>query len=152
MQRNKVGYQCARLRPSFSNEVLLMFRSNGREAEFNMRILNFCFPGCLSPLEVLDSFKSVLGISRKSFDFMCSLIQDDLMSKTGNFTFSNGVSLSLHDQVAVALRRLSMGDLLITTGDFFGVGHSAVFQVTWHFIEALEAKALHHLKWPSTNE
>ncbi|KAI4386011.1 hypothetical protein MLD38_003987 [Melastoma candidum] len=86
------------------------------------------------------------------FHYICSLVKDDLLSNTGNFMFSNGLSLSLHDQVAVVLRRLSTGDSLIMTGDFFGVGHSMVFQVTWRFIEALEEKAHHHVKWPSTTE
>ncbi|CAL2275786.1 unnamed protein product [Prunus armeniaca] len=33
----------------------------------------------------------------------------------------------------------------------FGVGQSTVSQVTWRFIEALEERAKHHLKWPDSN-
>ncbi|CAL2244055.1 unnamed protein product [Prunus armeniaca] len=31
------------------------------------------------------------------------------------------------------------------------VGQSTVSQVTWRFIEALEERAKHHLKWPDSN-
>lgn len=73
------------------------------------------------------------------------------MSKT-HFTFTNGKPMSLNDQVALALRRLGSGNSLISIGDSFGTHHSTVSQVTWRFVEAIEEKGLHHLKWPSTDE
>ncbi|KAF2300434.1 hypothetical protein GH714_013234 [Hevea brasiliensis] len=73
-----------------------------------------------------------------------------MTAKSREFTFLNGKVLSLHDQVAVALRRLSSGDSLVTVADSFGLNHSTVSQVTWRFVEAMEEKGLQHLKWPSS--
>lgn len=74
------------------------------------------------------------------------------MAKPKNFTFLNGKSMSLNDQVALALRRLSSGESLIAVGDSFGTNHSTVSQVTWRFIEAVEQTAIHHLRWPPDQE
>lgn len=40
----------------------------------------------------------------------------------------------------------------MSVGASFGVGQSTVSQVTWRFIEALEERARHHLKWPDSNK
>lgn len=98
----------------------------------------------------LDEFKSVFGISKRTFDYICSLVKEDITAKPANLVFRNGRPLSLHDQVAIALRRLSSGESLITVGDSFGLNHSTVSQATWRFIEAMEERASHHLRWPST--
>ncbi|KAK8494483.1 hypothetical protein V6N12_073478 [Hibiscus sabdariffa] len=74
-----------------------------------------------------------------------------MTAKPGSFTFSNGKPLSFEDQVAVALRRLSSGESLVTVGDSFGLHRSTVSQLTWRFVEAMEERALHHLQWPSTS-
>ncbi|CAL2273606.1 unnamed protein product [Prunus armeniaca] len=39
----------------------------------------------------------------------------------------------------------------VSVGAAFGVGQSTVSQVTWRFIEALEEREKHHLKWPDSN-
>ncbi|XP_062084884.1 protein ALP1-like [Humulus lupulus] len=106
--------------------------------------------GLQSPSKGLDKFESVFKISRKTFDYICSLVKEDMMAKSAHFVFANGKSLSLCDQVAVALRRLSSGDSLVTIGDLFGVNHSTVSQVTWRFVESMEERGLHHLQWPSS--
>lgn len=85
-----------------------------------------------------------------TFDYICSLVKDDMTAKSREFTFLNGQRLSLHDQVAVALRRLGSGESLVTVGDSFGLNHSTVSQVTWRFVEAMEERGLHHLQWPSS--
>ncbi|KAM1653964.1 hypothetical protein ACFX2K_006414 [Malus domestica] len=113
--------------------------------EFSRRI-----NGMQSPSKVLDKFESVFKLSRKTFEYICSLVSEDMMAKSAHFVFTNGKPLSLHDQVAVALRRLSSGESLVTIGDSFGVNHSTVSQVTWRFVEAMEERGLHHLQWPST--
>ncbi|XP_068311673.1 protein ALP1-like [Pyrus communis] len=113
--------------------------------EFSRRINGVQFP-----LKVLDKFESVFKLSRKTFDYICSLVSEDMMAKSAHFVFTSGKPLSLHDQVAVALRRLSSGESLVTIGDSFGVNHSTVSQVTWRFVEAMEERGLHHLQWPST--
>lgn len=107
--------------------------------------------GSPSTSRPLDPFKTTFGMSRKTFDYICSLVKEHMMSKT-HFTFTNGKPMSLNDQVALALRRLGSGNSLITIGDLFGAHHSTVSQVTWRFVEAMEEKGLHHLRWPSTEE
>ncbi|XP_048493755.2 protein ALP1-like [Beta vulgaris subsp. vulgaris] len=72
--------------------------------------------------------------------------------KLGHFSFSNGKPLSLDDQVAVGLRRLSSGESLISVGESLGLHHSIVSQVTWRFVESMEKRGLHHLRWPSSDE
>ncbi|KVI11978.1 hypothetical protein Ccrd_009595 [Cynara cardunculus var. scolymus] len=113
--------------------------------EFSKRIA-----GSVSPSKGLDQFESVFKVSRKTFNYICSLISEPMMAKTTNFVFLNGKSMSLNDQVALALRRLSSGDSLIGVANFFGTNHSTVSQVTWRFVETLEERGLHHLQWPST--
>ncbi|CAL1410602.1 unnamed protein product [Linum trigynum] len=101
-------------------------------------------------MKSLDKFELIFKISRKTFTYICSLVKEDLTSKSREFTFLNGRPLSLHDQVAVALRRLGTGGSLAVIAGSFGLNNSTVSQVTWRFVEALEQRALHHLKWPST--
>ncbi|XP_016745044.1 protein ALP1-like [Gossypium hirsutum] len=106
--------------------------------------------GLRSPSKGLDKFNSVFKISRKTFNYICSLVKEDMMAKQANFTFSNGKPVPFEDQVAVALRRLSSGQSLVTVGDSFGLHHSTVSQLTWRFVEAMEERGLHHLQWPTT--
>ncbi|XWS75009.1 hypothetical protein CRYUN_Cryun01aG0048200 [Craigia yunnanensis] len=113
--------------------------------EFSKRI-----SGPLSQSKDSKSFESVFRISRKTFNYICSLVKDDMMARQSNFTDINGKPLSLNDQVAVALRRLSSGESLSIIGDAFGMNQSTVSQVTWRFVEAMEERGLHHLSWPST--
>ncbi|KAJ8503708.1 hypothetical protein OPV22_004594 [Ensete ventricosum] len=67
-------------------------------------------------------FESIFKISRKTFNYICSLVRDDLMARTSNFAFTDGKTLSLEDQV------------------------------TWRFVEAMEERGIHHLKWPTSPE
>lgn len=95
-------------------------------------------------------FESVFKISRKTFDYICSLVKEDLAARQSNFSFSNGKPLCPNDMVAIALRRLSSGESLQIIGDLFGLNQSTVSQVTWRFVESMEERGLHHLQWPST--
>ncbi|CAO2839978.1 unnamed protein product [Amaranthus hypochondriacus] len=108
--------------------------------------------GIVSPSKGLIKFELVFGISRKTFNYICTLVREDMSAKPGHFSFSNGKPLSLYDQVAVALRRLSSGGSLANVGDFLGLHHSTVSQVTWRFVESMEKKGLHHLQWPASDE
>ncbi|GAY38168.1 hypothetical protein CUMW_034650 [Citrus unshiu] len=72
--------------------------------EYSKRINGF-----QSPLKGLDKFKSVFKISRRTFDYICSLVEEKMVVKTGGFSFTSGKHLSFRDQVAIALRRLSSG-------------------------------------------
>ncbi|GLT43888.1 hypothetical protein SLA2020_178140 [Shorea laevis] len=113
--------------------------------EFSKRI-----SGPLSQTKNSKKFESVLKISRKTFDYICSLVKEDMMSRQSTFSDSSGKLLSLNDQVAVALRRLGSGESLSNIGDSFGMNQSTVSQITWRFVEAMEERGLQHLHWPST--
>ncbi|XP_059626668.1 protein ALP1-like [Cornus florida] len=108
--------------------------------------------GPLSSVKGLNKFESVFRISRKTFDYICSLVREHMTAKQANFMFLNGRPLCFNDQVAIALRRLCSGDSLITVADSFGTNHSTVSQVTWRFVEAMEERGLCHLQWPSTEQ
>lgn len=73
-----------------------------------------------------------------------------MLAKTAHCVDSAGRSLSIFDQVAVAIRRLGSGESLSIVGDSFGTSPSTVSQLTWRFVEAMEERGLHHLSWPAT--
>ncbi|KAL1545164.1 PIF / Ping-Pong family of plant transposase [Salvia divinorum] len=98
---------------------------------------------------LLNNFRSTFKVSRKTFDYICSLVKEHMMAKT-HFAFTNGKPMTLNDQVALALVRLGSGNSLVSIGESFGAHHSTVSQVTWRFVEAIEEKGLCHLQWPST--
>nr|GLL40213.1 putative nuclease HARBI1 [Ipomoea trifida]GMD55884.1 putative nuclease HARBI1 [Ipomoea batatas] len=98
------------------------------------------------------TFESVFKFSRRTFNYICSLVKDDMMCKHPNLTDLSGKLLSLNDRVAVALRRLSSGESLSSLGDSLGLHQSSVAQITWRFVESMEERGLHHLCWPSTEE
>ncbi|XP_042968605.1 protein ALP1-like [Carya illinoinensis] len=113
--------------------------------DFSQRIT-----GTLSQSKNPVKFESVFKISRKTFNYICSLVRDNMMARPSNFNGINAKPLSLNDQVAVALRRLSSGESLSSVGESFGMNQSTVSQITWRFVEAIEERGIHHLCWPST--
>ncbi|XP_047328608.1 protein ALP1-like [Impatiens glandulifera] len=106
--------------------------------------------GSLSEVKETATFESLFKFSRKTFNYICSFVKDDLMAKSTYFIDIHGKPLSLNDCVAIALRRLSSGDSLSIVGDSLGVHQSTVAQITWRFVESMEEKGLHHLRWPVT--
>lgn len=60
--------------------------------------------------------------------------------------------MSLHDKVAIAIRRLKSGETLASIGQEIGAQRITVSQVTWSFVEALEVNGFRHLKWPAPEE
>ncbi|KAM6582585.1 hypothetical protein CsatB_009587 [Cannabis sativa] len=116
--------------------------------DFSKRIIT----GPSSQLKNPVTFESVFKISRKTFNYICSLVKEDMKAKASNFSDLNGKHLSLNDQVAVALRRLSSGESLSSVGESFGMNQSTVAQLTWRFVEAMEERGLHHLCWPSSEQ
>lgn len=99
-----------------------------------------------------EGFKFFFRVARKTFDYICSLVREDLVSRPPSGLINiEGRLLSVEKQVAIALRRLASGESQVSVGASFGVGQSTVSQVTWRFIEALEERAKHHLKWPDSN-
>lgn len=80
-------------------------------------------------------------------------MRQDLVSRPPSGLINiEGRLLSVEKQVAIALRRLASGESQVSVGGSFGVGQSTVSQVTWRFIESMEERAKHHLKWPDSNK
>ncbi|CAI9107778.1 OLC1v1007217C1 [Oldenlandia corymbosa var. corymbosa] len=104
------------------------------------------------PSDEEEGFKYYFRMSKKTFEYICSLVREDLISRPPSGLINiEGRLLSVEKQVAIALRRLASGESQVSVGASFGVGQSTVSQVTWRFIEALEERAKHHLTWPSSN-
>lgn len=100
-----------------------------------------------------DHFKSFFRVSRKTFDYICNLVRQDLVSRPPSGLINiEGRLLTVEKQVAIALRRLASGDPQVSVGEQFGVGQSTVSQVTWRFVESMEERGRHHLKWPDVQE
>ncbi|XP_066315348.1 protein ALP1-like [Miscanthus floridulus] len=107
------------------------------------------------PSKERQNFETALKMSRKTFDYLCSLIKGDCTRKTQtyrNFRFGDKVILGVEDQVAIALLRLTTGESLLGIGTRFGMNHSAISNITWKIIECLEERAASHLKWPDPEE
>ncbi|KAK6142199.1 hypothetical protein DH2020_003011 [Rehmannia glutinosa] len=132
-----------------AEENSMVSRSSEESSTDWWDVLSMISAGNPSSSQPPDNFKSTFKVSRKTFDYICSLVKDHMMAKT-HFAFTNGKPMLLNDQVALALIRLGSGNSLISIGDSFGAHHSTVSQVTWRFVEAIEEKGLHHLQWPST--
>ncbi|KAJ8749482.1 hypothetical protein K2173_025677 [Erythroxylum novogranatense] len=104
------------------------------------------------PSDEEEGFKYFFRVSRKTFEYICSLVREDLISRPPSGLINiEGRFLSVEKQVAIALRRLASGKSQVSVGAAFGVGQSTVSQVTWRFIESLEERAKHHLKWPDSS-
>ncbi|KAK6164643.1 hypothetical protein DH2020_001507 [Rehmannia glutinosa] len=105
------------------------------------------------PLDEEEGFKHFFRVSKRTFEYICSLVREDLISRPPSGLINiEGRLLSVEKQVAIALRRLASGESQVSVGASFGVGQSTVSQVTWRFIEAMEERARHHLKWPDSTQ
>ncbi|XP_071741842.1 protein ANTAGONIST OF LIKE HETEROCHROMATIN PROTEIN 1-like [Rutidosis leptorrhynchoides] len=101
------------------------------------------------PIDEEEGFKYFFRVSKKTFEYICSIVREDLISRSPSGLINiEGRLLSVEKQVAIALRRLASGESQVLVGSSFGVGQSTVSQVTWRFIEAMEERGRHHLKWP----
>lgn len=93
-------------------------------------------------------FESFLKITMKTFVYISVLVEEEMSSNTVKYTDLNGKLLNHNDRVAIALRRLSSGESLAATRDILSVHPSTVSSITWRFVQAVEKKALHHIRWP----
>lgn len=110
---------------------------------------NSSIPDSNVPFDEEEGFKYFFHVSKKTFEYICSLVREDLISRPPSGLINiEGRLLSVEKQVAIALRRLASGESQVSVGASFGVGQSTVSQVTWRFIEALEERGKHHLNWP----
>lgn len=121
-----------------------------QEPKYGLVVLQLA--GVTVPLDEDDAFKYFFRASKTTFSYICSLVREDLISRPPSGLINiEGRLLSVEKQVAIALRRLASGDSQVSVGAAFGVGQSTVSQVTWRFIEALEERAKHHLRWPDSD-
>jgi len=105
--------------------------------------------GQVIPSDEGEAFRHFFRTSRKTFDYICSIVREDLISRPPSGLINiEGRLLSVEKQVAIAMRRLASGDSQVSVGAAFGVGQSTVSQVTWRFIESMEERAQYHLTWP----
>ncbi|XP_040382396.1 protein ANTAGONIST OF LIKE HETEROCHROMATIN PROTEIN 1 [Oryza brachyantha] len=105
--------------------------------------------GYSAPSDEGEAFRYFFRTSRRTFDYICSIVREDLISRPPSGLINiEGRLLSVEKQVAIAMRRLASGDSQVSVGSAFGVGQSTVSQVTWRFIESMEERARHHLVWP----
>ncbi|KAM3385832.1 hypothetical protein ACQJBY_009505 [Aegilops geniculata] len=101
------------------------------------------------PSDDEEAFRYFFRTSRRTFEYICSIVREDLISRPPSGLINiEGRLLSVEKQVAIAMRRLASGDSQVSVGAAFGVGQSTVSQVTWRFIESMEERARHHLVWP----
>lgn len=117
---------------------------------WHVHALILLISGPLARSKDVEKFESVFKMSRKTFNYICSLVKKDMLARSSNYVDLRGKRLSLNDQVAIALRRLSSGESLSTIGDSFRMNQSTVSQITWRFVEAMEERGLCHLSWPSS--
>lgn len=100
-------------------------------------------------LDEEEAFKYFFRVSKQTFEYICSLVRNDLLSRPPSGLINiEGRLLSVEKQVAIAMRRLASGESQVSVGAAFGVGQSTVSQVTWRFVESMEQRAKHHMKWP----
>ncbi|XP_073135143.1 protein ANTAGONIST OF LIKE HETEROCHROMATIN PROTEIN 1 isoform X2 [Henckelia pumila] len=105
------------------------------------------------PHDEEELFKHFFRLSKKTFEYICTLVREDLISRPPSGLINiEGRLLSVEKQAAIALRRLASGESQVSVGSSFGVGQSTVSQVTWRFIEAMEDRARHHLRWPDSSK
>ena len=90
--------------------VVVRIRRFAAGTEYVFFIHVFCLQSGPLSESKNTNFESVFKISRKTFSYISSLVKEAMMAKTSNFTDLNGKPLSINDQVAVALRRLSSGE------------------------------------------
>lgn len=92
--------------------------------------------GISIPSEEEEAFRHFFRVSKGTFEYICSLVREDLISRPPSGLINiEGRLLSVEKQVAIAMRRLASGDSQVSVGNAFGVGQSTVSQVlVSHFL------------------
>ncbi|XP_038718108.1 protein ANTAGONIST OF LIKE HETEROCHROMATIN PROTEIN 1 [Tripterygium wilfordii] len=144
-----------KLKKHKSRSLVVPVESKGIESDWwhSFWHKNSSTPGASVPVDEEEGFKYFFRVSKKTFEYICSLVREDLISRPPSGLINiEGRLLSVEKQVAIAIRRLASGESQVSVGASFGVGQSTVSQVTWRFIEALEERAKHHVKWPDAGK
>ncbi|KAM0923312.1 hypothetical protein ACQ4PT_005618 [Festuca glaucescens] len=108
--------------------------------------------GTLSCFEDAQRFKSVFKMTRRTFNYICSMVLGRSMEDMNSYTFINGRVLCSEDRVAVALIRLYSSEPSETLGSSLGVYESTMKLVTDRFIAAMCKGALRHICWPDSSK
>ncbi|GJX64058.1 ALP1-like protein [Tanacetum coccineum] len=103
----------------------------------------------VSPANNADNFEALFKVSKNTFNYIRSLVRDHMMSRPIRFRFQDCKEMSLNDQIAIALRRLSSVNPTENIAYIFGTNEQTVFDITWWFAEALRACGHNHISWPT---
>ncbi|KAM0866891.1 hypothetical protein ACQ4PT_042336 [Festuca glaucescens] len=113
---------------------------------------SFMSAGTLSCFEDAQRFESIFKMTRKTFDYICSLVKVPSLEDMDSYTFVDGRELCLQDRVAVALIRLYSSEPSETLGSSFGVNESIIKLITDRFIAAVCERPMHHYEWPDSSK
>ncbi|KAM0923318.1 hypothetical protein ACQ4PT_005619 [Festuca glaucescens] len=108
--------------------------------------------GALSCFEDAQRFESVFKMTRKNFNYICSLVFGPSMEDMDSYIFVDGRILCLEDRVAVALIRLYSSEPSETLGSSVFVDESTIKLITDRFIAAVCERAMHHYEWPDSSK
>uniref|UniRef100_A0ACD5TBM3 Uncharacterized protein n=2 Tax=Avena sativa TaxID=4498 RepID=A0ACD5TBM3_AVESA len=113
---------------------------------------SFMSKGTLSSFEDAQRFESIFKMTRKTFNYICSLVLGPSMEDMNSYKFIDGRVLCLEDRVAVALRRLYSSETSETLGSSVGVDESTILLVTERFVDVLFKRASNHWRWPGSSK
>ncbi|KAK1601261.1 hypothetical protein QYE76_026978 [Lolium multiflorum] len=130
----------------------VLYTDNPYKLETNFS-RSFMSTGTLSCFEDAQRFESVFKMTRKTFDYICSLVKVPSLEDMDSYTFVDRRVLCLQDRVAVALIRLCSTESSETLGSSVGVSESTIKLVTEKFVDAVcEERAAHHSYWPDSSK
>uniref|UniRef100_A0ACD5V8B6 Uncharacterized protein n=1 Tax=Avena sativa TaxID=4498 RepID=A0ACD5V8B6_AVESA len=129
----------------------VLYTANPYSLETNIN-LSFLSRGTLSFFEDMQRFESILKMTRKTFNYICSLVIGPSVEDMNSYTFIDGRALFLEDRVAIALRMLYSSEPPETLGSSLGVKESTVLLVTERFVDAVFKRAWHHIVWPGSSK
>nr|UBY07624.1 NBS-LRR disease resistance protein [Dasypyrum villosum] len=130
----------------------VLYTADRYNLETNVSLSAFMSCGTLTSFEDTQTFESVFKMTRKTFSYICSLVMGPSMEDMNSYTFVDGRVMSLEDRVAIALKSLYSNEPRETLGSSVGVNDSTVLLVTEKFVDAVEDRAEHHLRWPDSSE
>ncbi|KAK1409494.1 hypothetical protein QVD17_36020 [Tagetes erecta] len=97
-----------------------------------------------------QTFESMFKMSMKTFCYITSAVQEQMVANDTQFLDLNGNQLNLYDMVAIALWLLSSGESFSTVGTSLNLNQATVAELTKRFVEALLLKTDSYIYWPST--
>ncbi|XP_047080862.1 putative disease resistance protein RGA1 [Lolium rigidum] len=131
----------------------VLYTGNPYNLETNISRSFIEYQGTLSCFEDAQRFETVFKMTRKTFDYICSLVKVPALEDMNSYTFIDGRVLCLEDRVAVALIRLYSSEPSQTSlRSSFGVDESTMKLVTDRFIAAMCKGATRHICWPHSSK